>query len=40
MSTVKVNNIKTRSGTAITVGEASTTTTAPGNLTVSGTVTA
>ena len=40
MSTVKVNNIKTRSGTAITVGEASTTTTTPGNLTVSGTVTA
>jgi hypothetical protein len=40
VSTIKVNNIKTRSGTAITVGEASTTTTAPGNLTVSGTVTA
>ena len=38
MSTVKVNNIKTRSGTALTVGEASTVTTVPGNLTVSGTV--
>lgn len=40
MSLLKVNQIKPRSGTAITVGEASTTTTAPGNLTVSGTVTA
>ena len=34
MSTIKVNNIKTRSGTAITVGEASTTTTLPGTVNV------
>jgi len=40
MSLLKVNNIKTRSGTALTVGEASTTTTAPGALTVAGKVTA
>jgi hypothetical protein len=40
MSLIKVNNIKTRSGTAITVGEASTITTAPGNLIVAGKVTA
>ena len=40
MSLLKVNNIKTRSGTALTVGEASTVTTAPGALTVTGKVTA
>jgi hypothetical protein len=40
MSLLKVNQIKTRSGTAITVGEASTITTAPGNLIVAGKVTA
>ena len=40
MSLLKVNNIKTRSGTALTVGEASTITTAPGNLIVAGKVTA
>ena len=34
MSLIKVNNIKTRSGTAITVGEASTTTTLPGTVNV------
>ena len=39
MSTVKVNNIKTRSGTALTVGENSTTTTIPGAATVTGTLT-
>jgi hypothetical protein len=40
MSLLKVNQIKPRSGTAITVGEASTITTAPGNLIVAGKVTA
>ena len=39
MSTVKVNNIKTRSGTALTVGENSTTTTIPGAATITGTLT-
>ena len=39
MSTIKVNNIKTRSGTALTVGENSTTTTIPGAATVTGTLT-
>ena len=34
MSTIKVNQIKPRSGTAITVGEASTTTTLPGTVNV------
>jgi len=34
VSTIKVNNIKTRSGTAITVGEASTTTTLPGTVNI------
>jgi hypothetical protein len=40
MSLLKVNKIEPRSGTAITVGEASTITTAPGNLIVAGKVTA
>tara|TARA_R100000995_G_C3484446_1_gene126259 strand:+ start:775 stop:1596 length:822 start_codon:yes stop_codon:yes gene_type:complete len=39
MSTIKVNNIKTRSGTAITVGENTDTTTIPGAATVTGTLT-
>lgn len=39
MSLLKVNNIKTRSGTALTVGENSTTTTIPGAATVTGTLT-